>query len=218
MPFPEKQTYEASDKVFTIPNVISFLRLCLIPVFFSLLHKGYDIPAALVFGIAAGTDWVDGRIARRTNSVSKVGQLLDPTVDRLLMLSGVLGAYLVDRLPLWIIVVVLIRDVGQLIGGAYALQKYKVRTPVIFPGKVATTFLFVGFFGLLLNWPRISGLGLVSFTWLPGFNHAMCSWGIWCVYIGLIIGIFTTAYYVTTTARKCLEIKHGSGEESTHHA
>lgn len=112
------------------------------------------------------------------------------------MVSGVFGLLFVGRLPLWIVLVVLIRDLFLLIGGAILLFKYKTRVAVIFPGKVATTLLFVGFAGLLLNWPQIPGLSVCNISWLPGFNAAMCSWGIWFVYAGLMLALITTAYYV----------------------
>ena len=53
---------EVSNRIFTVPNVISFIRLCLVPVFFVLLFNGFDLAATLLFAIAAGTDWVDGQI------------------------------------------------------------------------------------------------------------------------------------------------------------
>ena len=169
---------QVSDRIFTVPNLISFIRLCLVPIFLVLLFNGYDVMATFLYALAAGTDWIDGQIARRTNAVSKLGQLLDPAVDRILMISGVCGLFLVGRLPLWIILVVLVRDLLLLVGGACLLKRFRVRVPVIYPGKVATTLLFVGFAGLLLNWPLIGGLGIVDAAWLPGFNAAACSWGI----------------------------------------
>lgn len=187
---------QASNRIFTVPNLISVIRLCLIPVYFALLFNGFDILATFIFALAAGTDWVDGQIARRTNSVSKVGQLLDPAVDRILMISGVIGLFVVGRLPLWIIIVVLVRDLFLLIGGAYTLKRYQVRVPVIFPGKVATALLFIGFAGLLLNWPLLPGLGLTDVSWLPGFGVQACSWGIWFVYAGLLLALITTIYYI----------------------
>ena len=187
---------EVSNKIFTIPNVISFVRLCMIPAFFILLFNEYDLAATIVFAIAAGTDWVDGQIARRTHSVSKLGQLLDPTVDRLLMISGVTGLCFIGRLPLWIVVIVVVRDVFLLAAGAYLLTRWGIRIPVIYAGKFATTFLFVGFAGLLLNWPLVGGLGLVDVAWLPGLGSVACSWGIWFVYAGLFLAIVTTVYYI----------------------
>ncbi len=184
------------DTIFTVPNLISFIRLCMAPVYLILLSRGENAAAAILFGIAASTDFVDGQIARRTHTVSKLGQLLDPAVDRVLMITAVFGLMLVGRLPVWIVVVVLLRDLLLLIGGVFLLQRYNVRVAVIYPGKFATTFLFVGFAGLLLNVPQVAGLGVCDIAWLPGLNSLTWSWGIWPVYAGLFLGVFTTSYYV----------------------
>lgn len=197
-----QKTEAVTNRIFTIPNVISFIRLCMVPVYMVLLLNGYDLLATFMFALAAGTDWIDGQLARRTNCVSKLGQLLDPAVDRILMSCGVIGLMLVGRLPIWIVVVVLGRDLMFLVGGAYLLKRYHERVAVIYPGKVATTFLFVGFAGLLLNMPLIGGLGWFEASWLPGFGSEACSWGIWFVYAGLLIGLFTTLYYLLAGYRK----------------
>lgn len=197
-----QKTEAVTNRIFTIPNVISFIRLCMVPVYMVLLLNGYDLLATFMFALAAGTDWIDGQLARRTNCVSKLGQLLDPAVDRVLMSCGVIGLMLVGRLPIWIVFVVLGRDLMLLVGGAYLLKRYHERVAVIYPGKVATTFLFVGFAGLLLNMPLIGGLGWFETSWLPGFGFEACSWGIWFVYAGLLLGLFTTLYYVLAGYRK----------------
>lgn len=204
---------EVSNRIFTVPNVISFIRLCLVPVFFVLLFNGFDLAATLLFAIAAGTDWVDGQIARRTHQVSRLGQLLDPAVDRILMISGVVGLFAVGRLPLWIILIVIARDLLLLGGGAYLLKRWHTRVAVIYPGKVATTLLFVGFAALLLNWPILQGLDMVDATWLPGFNSEPYSWGIWFVYAGLLLALATTAYYVVAALIKIREAKAAQGTE-----
>lgn len=190
------EEYEVSNKIFTLPNLLSFIRLCMIPAFLILLLNGYNLIATIVFAVAASTDWIDGQVARRTNSVSKLGQLLDPFVDRFLMISGVVGLLLVGRLPVWIVLVVVLRDVFMLAGGSYLLTRWKVRVPVIYAGKVATTLLYIGFAGVLLNMPLFEGLGLVSVSWLPGFSYDVYSWGFWFVYVGLIMLIGTTTYYI----------------------
>ena len=190
-----------SDRILTLPNVISVIRLCLVPLYLALLMGGQDLAAAVTFAVAAGTDFLDGQIARRTHTVSKLGQLLDPTVDRVLMITGVLGVFLVGRLPLWIILVVVLRDALLLGGGSWLLFKRGIRVPVIYPGKFATTFLFVGFAGLLLNWPLVPGLGLTDAAWLPGFSDGMVSWGIWFIYAGLILSLGVTVYYSVAAAR-----------------
>ena len=112
------------------------------------------------------------------------------------MVFGVVGLLLVGRLPVWIVALVIARDLLLIVGGAYLGARYKARVAVIFPGKVATTLLFVGFAGLLLNWPLVAGLAVCDFAWLPGFNAEPCSWGIWFVYAGLILCIYTTTVYV----------------------
>ncbi len=187
---------EVTDRVLTVPNVISFIRLCMAPIAFVLLVTGKELAATAVFAISACTDFVDGQIARRTHTVSRVGQLLDPAVDRLLMICAIIGLLAIGRLPVWIFALILIRDGVMLIGGTYLMKKYSIRVPVIYAGKFATTFLFVGMAGLMLNVPQVQGLGLCSWGWLPGFNTMSCSWGIWFIYIGLCLGVVTTIYYV----------------------
>ena len=203
---------EVSDRVFTAANVVSFIRLFMIPVYFVLLMLDYSIAAAIVFGVAAATDFIDGQIARRTNTVTKLGKVLDPAVDRLLMIMGVLGVFIVGRLPLWIIVVVLVRDLLLLFGGAFILDKYNIRVEVIFLGKIVTTLMFLGFFGLMMNWPLVPAMGLVTFDWLPGFNSQQASWGLWCIYLGLVLGIYTTLHYIATAIRGYNAIRAHEGD------
>ncbi len=185
-----------SDKIITLANVITFIRLCLTPVALLILLSGHDVFAAIFFGVIAATDFVDGKIARKTNTVSKVGQLLDPAVDRLLMICAVVGLLILGRIPLWIVVVVLLRDALLLIGGSVLLKKYNIRVPVVYAGKVATTLLFVGFAGMILNMPLIDGLGITTYEWLPGFNSVPTSWGIWFIYAGLLLSLGTTIFYL----------------------
>ncbi len=192
----DTSTDAAIDSIVTIPNLISLIRLCMAPLFLIFLFGGNDILAAVVFALASGTDFLDGQIARRTGTVSKLGQILDPAVDRVLMACAVLGLFLVGRLPLWLIIIVIVRDFGLVIAGAILLQRWHKRIPVIYPGKIATTLLFIGFAGLLLNTPLVPGLSLIPCAALPGFNAVSCSWGIWFVYAGLILGLLTALYYI----------------------
>lgn len=190
------QANEVSDKIFTVANVISFLRLCMAPVSLCFLLLGNDIVATVLFAVTAATDFVDGQIARRTHTVSRLGQLLDPTVDRVLMICGVVGLLSIGRLPAWIVAFVLARDVFLILGGSYLLREHGIRVPVVYAGKVATTLLFVGIAGTILNMPLIDGLGWCDLSWLPGFNMQPCSWGIWSIYLGLCLALITTVYYV----------------------
>lgn len=201
---------EVTDRIFTAANVISFIRLCMTPVVLALLVLGYDTAACFLFAFTAATDFLDGQVARRTHTVSRLGQILDPAVDRLLMICAVVGLLIIGRLPIWVVVLVLLRDAFLLVGGAWLLRTYEVRVPVIYAGKVTTTFLFVGLAGLMLNIPLVPGLGWCDFAWLPGFNSMSCSWGIWCIYIGLCMGAFTTIYYVVIAYKRLQEAKSGS--------
>lgn len=203
----KNEDYEVSNKIFTLPNLLSFIRFCMIPAFLVLLLNGYNLIATILFAVAASTDWIDGQVARRTNSVSKLGQLLDPFVDRFLMISGVVGLLLVGRLPLWIVLVVVLRDVFMLAGGSYLLSRWKVRVPVIYAGKVTTTLLYIGFAGVLLNMPLLPGLGLTDAAWLPGFSAALYSWGFWFIYVGLLMLVGTTTYYIVKGVQGMFEAR-----------
>lgn len=195
-------TEEVTHRIFTLANIVSFVRLLMVPAYLILLLNGYNLAATLVFAVAAATDFLDGQIARRTHTVSRLGQLLDPAIDRILMITGVLGVFLVGRIPLWVIVVVVVRDAYLLIGGGWLISRFRIRVPVVYPGKFATTFLFLGFSGLLLNWPLVPGLGWCDLSWLPGFNGAPVSWGIWFIYAGLVLSLGVTVYYTVAAVRQ----------------
>lgn len=184
-------------EVYTLANAITLARLFLVPVFFALLLKGgEDMTAFAVFVVAASTDWLDGQIARRTHTVSVIGRAIDPVVDRLLIAAGVVGLYLVDRLPLWIMIVLILRD-ALLLTGAWVLEKqHRKRLDVVFLGKVATAVLLTGFSLLLLNWPFVPGLGVVQSAALPGWGTSEAPLGIWVVYVGTILSLTTAGIYL----------------------
>lgn len=198
-PYSKDPSY---DKIVTIPNLISLVRLCLIPLYMVLLFAGHDLAAAIVFGVAAASDFLDGQVARRTHSVSRVGKLLDPAIDTLLMITGVLGTCIVGRVPIWIAVFVFARELFLLCGGAVLLRHFKIQVPVVYPGKVATTLLFFGFAGMILYMPVFQGLGICDISWLPGFDHSITSWGIYLIYAGLILQLGVTIYYCFAAYRQ----------------
>lgn len=178
--------------VWTVANIITVLRLILVPFCFTVLVRddGSDVLAFALYASAAASDWLDGQIARRTGTVTSIGKAIDPLVDRLLIASGVLGLYLVDRLPLWVLVLLIARDV-YLLYGAYRLERYHFRMPVTLGGKATTAVLLVGLSLMILKWPvaSISGIDLLV--------------GLLIVYLGTLMSIGTAVHY-TVLARRFL--------------
>ena len=132
----------ATSAVLTIPNLLSFLRILLIPVFVVLIvHEPTTTAGILLFGAVVATDWVDGWVARRTGQVSELGKILDPTADRLAIAAGLIALVVRDVFPLWAALLILVRDVVILIVGGMVLATRHVRLEVRFIGKVATFML-----------------------------------------------------------------------------
>jgi cardiolipin synthase len=127
-----------SSRIVTIPNILSLLRLLLIPVFLVLLVFGQFGWALLLIAVSAITDFVDGYVARHFNQVSRLGQLLDPAVDRLFILSTLLGLAFVDVLPWWLVAVIIARDVLLLILGVVLANHRFGPLPVHHLGKMGT--------------------------------------------------------------------------------
>lgn len=197
------QSDQVTDRILTGPNVITFIRLLMLPLFLWLqfgLHA--DVPALVVFGVAAATDWVDGQLARRTHQVSKLGKALDPAVDRLLICVGVISVFLLGRVPLWVVIYLIARELILLCGGKYLLDTVGKFPPVVYPGKVATAFLMFGFSFLLLGLPEVSGLGIPwAPAWLPGLGAEPTLLGMWLIYVGLICSVSVFVYYIVQGIR-----------------
>lgn len=110
----------------TIPNAVGFVRLALLPLFLVLAltsGDGRSDAAAAVFAVIGGTDYLDGIIARATGQYSRLGTLLDPLVDRLLVISGVLVAWTFDLLPRWALAVLVARELLMLVLTELALRR-----------------------------------------------------------------------------------------------
>ncbi len=138
------------SRVLTVPNLISFARIVLTPVFVVLIVDDDTTTAGLVlFSVVVATDWVDGLVARRTGQVSELGKVLDPVADRIAIAAGLIAFVVRGVFPAWAAVLILARDVGVLVGGAFALKRRHVRVDVRFVGKLAT-------FSLMLAIPAIA--------------------------------------------------------------
>jgi len=123
----------------TIPNAISFVRLALIPVFLVLAFssdEGTDALPAILFAAVAWGDYVDGIAARVTGQYSKLGTVLDPVIDRALIIAGVAVVWNFETLPRWALAVLAVREVVQIVYGNHALRQ-GVDLYVNWPGRIA---------------------------------------------------------------------------------
>jgi CDP-diacylglycerol--glycerol-3-phosphate 3-phosphatidyltransferase len=160
----------------TIPNAIGYVRIALVPVFLVLALSsgdGRDGAATALYIVIAGTDYLDGITARITGQYSRLGALLDPLVDRLLVISGVVVAYRFDLLPRWALIVLAAREVVMLV-----LTRIGMRHGMD---------LKVNMVGRWAVWPTMAALGLamVSTTWVaPAL-----------LYLGLAMTLWATALY-----------------------
>lgn len=187
-----------SNKIFTISNFITFTRLILTGVFLYLFVTDFNRYVALViYAVAASTDWLDGQIARMTKTVSWLGKLLDPIVDRALLFCGVVGLVAREELPLWICLAIVGRDIYLFLGNFVVKRYHKRPIDVVFVGKLATALLMSGFTLMLLGLPVLDGLCIVpdSLTWLPGLNCTPVPLGIFFVYAGVCCSLLTGLAY-----------------------
>jgi cardiolipin synthase len=185
-----------SHKVLTVANVITFCRLLLTVAFlFVFVQRTNRYLALSFYVIAAVTDFLDGQVARRTQTVSWVGKMMDPLMDRVLLFTGVLGLILTGELPVWVACFIIGRDLYLFLGGLL-LQRYRRRpVDVVYIGKIATALLMFGFSLMLLGIPKVEGLGLVSASWLPGLNATPSCLGIFVVYLGVTCSAIAALSY-----------------------
>ena len=203
-----------SNAVFTLANLITVCRFVLTIVFLWLFvqNNPQTRTAALIcYAVAASTDFLDGLVARATQTVSWAGKIMDPIMDRVLLFTGVLGLMIIGELPVWVAVFVVCRDI-YLAAGAILIRRYRSRPiDVVYIGKVTTALLMSGFVLLLINAPQIPGLGWVDVDWLPGFNSRTVAVGIFLVYAGVICSFITAVVY----SIKGIKIIRDSLAEST---
>jgi cardiolipin synthase len=176
------ESERASSAIVTLPNMVSFVRLLMVPVFlWRLLVEDEVAAAGWLLGIIGATDWIDGYLARRLDQVSELGKLLDPVADRLAVASAVVGGLIAGVLAPWFAWALIIREAliagGALFVGARVGRKLAVRDL----GKLATlllyaaiAWLFIGI-GTPLRWLEIAGwlVGIpgLALYWIVGFQY-----------------------------------------------
>jgi len=145
---PERP-YEPSDRVLTIPNLLSAGRIAVLPLVYTDIVAGRLVRALVVLVLIGASDWFDGFLARVLNQRTRLGAVLDPIGDRLGFV--VIGIAMVrgGLLPLWVLVVLLAREVGVLIVGLVLLRTGRGIPETSRLGKVATTGLMLSITGLV---------------------------------------------------------------------
>jgi cardiolipin synthase len=128
-----------SSRVLTVPNLISAIRIALIPLFVALILDHEKTTMGLIlFGVVVATDWVDGAIARRTGQVSELGTILDPVADRLAIAAGLIALAIRGVFPWWAAGAILARDAAVLVVGIVVLLRGDLHVEVRWIGKIAT--------------------------------------------------------------------------------
>lgn len=166
------------DRILTVPNVVTVVRLACVPLFLWLLF-GRDNRAAAAYLLAAlgATDWVDGYVARHFNQVSTVGKVLDPVADRVLLGVGIVAILVDGSVPAWIAWAVIVREVAISVATVALAAAGARRIDVQWAGKAGTLALMVAFPLFLgshaenLGWDELAGVLAWIFV-VPGLALA----------------------------------------------
>jgi len=148
--------------IFTVPNLVSALRILATPVFLWLLI-GADRPAAAGWVLVAigASDWVDGYLARRLDQVSELGKMLDPVADRLAIAAALIGGWIAGVIPWWVSLLLITREVLLAVLTAYLAWRRRARIEVRYWGKVATWAVYGGTASFYIY----AGTGWAFFHW-----------------------------------------------------
>ena len=176
-PAPEATQSGHPLNPWTIPNVIDFVRLAAIPVFLVVAltsEDGQDAVAVVLFGVIGWSDYLDGFAARLTGQYSRLGALLDPLVDRLLIVSGMVVCWHFSLLPKWALAIVIARELFMLVASRYALSQG---------------------IEIQINWA--GRLGVAPIAGAPFFAMAGVHWlALIMLYVGMAFGLTATVLYV----------------------
>jgi cardiolipin synthase len=167
----------------TIPNAIGFVRLALIPVFLVIALSSRDGTGALIatlFAIIGWGDYADGIAARVTRQYSRLGALMDPVTDRLLILSGAVVTWRFDLLPRWALAVLAARELAMLALGRYGMSK-GIELRINWPGRLAVAPVMGAFFFAMAG--------------LQGLGEAL-------LYVGLALALLATWLYARSGMRQ----------------
>ncbi|MBK6874212.1 MAG: CDP-alcohol phosphatidyltransferase family protein [Kineosporiaceae bacterium] len=183
-----------SDRVLTLPNALSAVRLLLVPVFFWLILERRDGLAIVVLVISGFSDYLDGTLARRWGQVSRLGQLLDPAADRLYIVATVIGLAWRDVIPWWLVVILLARDIALVPTIPVLARLGYGPLPVHLLGKAATFSLLYAF-PLLLLAEASQGAAVVArpLGWAFAWWGLVLYWWVGALYVRQVVVLHRTA-------------------------
>ena len=185
-PVPSEQDDGGLDRILTVPNLITLLRLACIPLFLWLLFGLHEqTAAAILLAVLGATDWVDGYVARRFNQVSTFGKVLDPTADRLLVGTAVISVLAYGAVPLWFGIATIAREVLVSVMVVLLASLGAARIDVLWVGKAGT-------FGLMFAYPTFllayGGAGwqapITVIAYVTGITGLVLAWVAAGRYIG----------------------------------
>ena len=176
------------NRFWNVPNVLTLFRLALVPVFVIVffLTSGNHIPALVVFVIASLTDVLDGFIARKYNLITPYGVVLDPLADKLLKSVTLICFAIVNIIPIWLAVTLIVIDLAMIITGI-CLYKQKITISSNFLGKLGT---FVMTVGLILCF----------------FDESLAGWNLYILYAGLIIIVASVIVYIVLNYKRVFNV------------
>lgn len=174
-----------SDRVLTVPNLVSFLRVLLVPVFWWVLLGRDDIRGAAALMLVIGTtDWIDGYLARRLRQVSKLGKVLDPVADRLMIASAVVGGLIADVLPAVIVWPLIAREILMGLVTLYLVSRGAGSLDVRYLGKFATFILYGAIPAFYLAAADVLPEVLLPLAWFTGVVGIVTYWVVALMYVG----------------------------------
>lgn len=182
------------DRVLTLPNALSALRLLGVPAFIWAIATKHDALALVILMASGITDYLDGKIARHYGLVSRVGQLLDPIADRLYIVTTLVGLAWRDIIPWWLVAVLFAREAFMAVVVLIAKRYGWIGLPVHFIGKAAT-------FNLLYSFPAL--LMADGDGWLASFARPV-GWGFawWGTVLYWVAGIMYAVQLRQLIARR----------------
>ena len=185
MSMPNESSVE--DRILTVPNAITLVRLACLPLFVWLLLGAENaLLAGALLGALGGTDWVDGWYARKFNQISTVGKIFDPVVDRLLFFVSIVAIIIAGAAPLWFCIAVLVREIAIALATLLLVAFGARRIDVTWMGKAATfglMFAFPGFLWASTSWPLQSTFEVLA--WICAIPALLASYYAAALYVPL---------------------------------